>query len=175
MKINCFVYRNIGLSCLVLAVLVNCASGTPGQCGATPKCGRTCGRAGSSGVACYVRVSRGSNWGVEVSAQDSLPGGDVCIAPGTKISWFTVDPSSNFTVTFGSPHPFGTGTPPSPFKGDENATPKSKSVTTLGCSQYSVQLCITGSAPPCVTADPKVIVTGGTDEGGKHSKHSIKH
>jgi hypothetical protein len=166
MKLSRLVYKNAGLFWLMLVVLVNSANAGTGLCPEPyPPCGQACGRSGSHPVSCFVKVTEASGGAIV----DRDP---VCVSSGTKIEWFTAESSSQFTAKFGTPNPFNTSPPT--FSGNETQSPKGgKAVAPAGgCYQYSVQHCIKGVCPPLV--DPKVIVTSGTDEGDKQSKHSVK-
>jgi hypothetical protein len=154
MKLSRLVYRNAGLPCLLLAVLVNSAiAGAPGKCADT--CTPNCGSA-SSGVPCNVTVSEtsGSN---PVATVNRDP---ICVFSGTKISWSS-DPLSDWTVTFGTSHPFP-ATTHGKFNGKQGHSAGDTASLPNGspasvCYQYSVEHCINGKK--CAQVDPKVIVT----------------
>jgi|HubBroStandDraft_3_1064219.scaffolds.fasta_scaffold09772_2 hypothetical protein len=149
-----------GSTLLALGVLVSSAIAGSGPCTTTPDCGHhRCGRSGHRAVACYVRISEEGSVAT-VTAQDSIGNGDVCVTPGTKIEWFTSDPSSNFTVTFAQ-NPFG-HSPAASFSGTDGDAPQGGKVSHLpanACYQYSVTHSATGSS---ASLDPKVIVKGGS-------------
>jgi hypothetical protein len=150
MKLSHFVYRNVGLSWLVLAVLVNSANGAPGSCDKT--CRPTCGTYGPNGVPCFVRVSETDG---AATVQDSI-----CVHAGTDIFWYTSEDKSEFTLIFGTQHPFANTSTGAPaiFKGKKGQpSGDTASLAADACYQYSVQHCINGKCTP--TVDPKVIVT----------------
>jgi hypothetical protein len=166
MKFPCRHFRSVILLLLSVGAVVNSANAGSGKCVTTPKCARTCGRpdSGSSGVPCYVRVYEEGSV-AHVAAQSLASGEAVCIAPGTQIRWFTLEHSSQFTVRFVSPHPFGTTTPMT-FHGGEADRPDGATATPTGCYQYSITHSIGASS---ASADPKVIVTSAVIEE-THSK-----
>jgi hypothetical protein len=154
-----------GSALLALVVLLGSANAGTGFCTApTPACGsRQCGRSGHHAVACYIRISkRGTD--VDVTAQDSINGGDVCVALGTKIKWFTSDPDSNFTVSFAQ-NPFAHSATHASFSGTDGDDPQGGSASHIPsspssadtCFQYSVTYSVGGSS---ASLDPKVIVKG---------------
>jgi hypothetical protein len=169
MKLSRLVCRNVALSWLLLAALINSAiGGMPGTCSdmcISPKCGSS----GSSGVPCKIIVSETNGPNGPVSGVDKKT---VCVSSNTKISWSS-DPESEFHVIFGTSHPFPATThgkfdgKQGQSVGDTASIPPHSSA----CYQYSVEHCITGQK--CAQVDPKVIVTSGTDDD-KHSKDSIK-
>jgi hypothetical protein len=164
MKLSRFVCRNAGVSCLMLAVLVNSASGKPGACTATctlPICGSN-GSGSKTAGPCWVQVTE-TGTGASAVAQVQ----DVCVDPGTDIYWYTSEPNSYFTIVFGNPHPF-VNIPPkaqATFQG-KKGQPSGDTIFDLsiaaGCYQYSAQHCKNGACTNVL--DPKVIVTssGGT-------------
>jgi hypothetical protein len=147
-----------GSTLLALGVLVSSAVAGSGPCATTPDCGHhRCGRSGHRAVTCYVRISEEGSVAT-VTAQDSIGNGDVCVTPGTKIKWFTSDPSSKFTVSFVQ-NPFG-NSPAASFSGTDGDAPQGGKVSHLpadACYQYSVTHSASGSS---ASLDPKVIVKG---------------
>jgi hypothetical protein len=158
MKTNGFVCRDIGLCCLVLAVLISsAAAGKPGSC-TIQNCTTTmwCGSPGTGGKACWIKVSEANDPSGVPTANVDGPD-PVCVHSNTDIFWYTLEAGSDFKVTFGTTHPFA-NTPAGVFQGKkvqpagDTATVPSGSV----CYEYSVEHCIKGK---CAKADPKVIVT----------------
>jgi hypothetical protein len=147
-----------GSTLLALGVLVSSAVAGSGPCATTPDCGHhRCRRSGHRAVTCYVRISEEGSVAT-VTAQDSIGNGDVCVTPGTKIKWFTSDPSSKFTVSFVQ-NPFG-NSPAASFSGTDGDAPQGGKVSHLpadACYQYSVTHSASGSS---ASLDPKVIVKG---------------
>jgi hypothetical protein len=183
MKLSRFVHGNVCLSWLMLVVLVNFAiAGTPGKCEPNvpaSACPATCGQAGSdsNGVPCFVRISETN--GLATATAQNLRGGvagsyldPICVDPSTEILWFTLEEKSTFKVTFGVPHPFANTGPgkAATFKGKKGQASSDTANSPTNCYQYSLQHSNNGSR---ASADPKVIVTSGT-EGDNQSKHSVK-
>jgi hypothetical protein len=158
MKPGRLVCAKAGSTLLALGVLVSSAVAGSGPCATTPDCGHhRCGRSGHRAVTCYVRISEEGSVAT-VTAQDSIGNGDVCVTPGTKIKWFTSDPSSKFTVSFVQ-NPFG-NSPAASFSGTDGDAPQGGKVSHLpadACYQYSVTHSASGSS---ASLDPKVIVKG---------------
>ena len=167
-----FAHRLIGSTLLAFGVLVNSAiAGVPGKCLPPPTtfCDdpkNMCGKPGSTGMPCLVRISEAS--GVANAAAQNLPGGivgsyqdPVCVMQGTKITWFTLEDDSSFNVAFGVPHPFAhtIATIPATFNGSDAQSP-TDTANRPGCYQYSIVHCLNGPNGPCTAADPKVIVNG---------------
>jgi hypothetical protein len=158
MKLICFAYRIVGLSCLVLAVFVDSAmAGSTALCEASSCANKWCGSpgVGPGATACWVKVteateSNGSR--VTKTYPDT-----VCVHPDTEISWYTLEPNSEFTVTFAT-HPFP-NTPSGTFTGKKGQPSGDTAQGSSACYQYSVVHCI--STGNCAKADPKVIVDSG--------------
>jgi hypothetical protein len=173
MNPNCFVFRNVVLSWLVLAALVTSAeAGTAAKCDVVPTCAKKCGSPSSSGVPCFVRISE--TGGLSTAIAQNLVGGGagkpqdpICVKPGTQIIWFSLEESSRFKVDFGTLNPFANTSSGSfagnqgQFTGDTATLAPHSSGT--DCYQYSVQHYSSGH---WATADPKVIV-----DSGRHPKH----
>jgi hypothetical protein len=166
MKPGRLVCTKVGSTLLALGVLAASANAGTGFCTTPfPDCGtHQCGRSGHHAVACYLRISKpGSN--VTVTAQDSMDGGDVCVAFGTKIKWFTSDSGSNFMVNFAQ-NPFAHPTTSASFSGNDGDDPQGGKASHLPsslpktadtCYQYSVTYTASGSS---ASLDPNVIVKG---------------
>ena len=158
MNVSRFVSINVRLSWLVSAVLVNSAiAGTPGQPCKVQSCAKWCGSPGPSGAACWLKVSEANGpTGGPVANVDADP---VCVHSDTDIFWYTLEAKSDFTVTFGTTHPFA-NTPSGVFKGKKvqpaGDTASLPNNSPSVCYQYSVKHCINGT---CAQIDPKVIVT----------------
>jgi len=173
MKLIRFVH-NIAVSSVAFGVFVNSAIAGTGTCNlstSTACIGQECGRAPSStssGTPCYVKVSEvGST--ATIAAQNMVNNELlVCVTPYTQLRWFTSEPDSQFTVTFGMSNPFSKTTPQT-FTGDETEDPNGGSArVSPGCYQYSVQHCKKGTCTNVL--DPKVIVTSQVVAGEKSQK-----
>jgi len=170
MRLNRSVYRTAASSLLTFGMFVNSAIAGTGSCTTSASvCSQTCGRpavGGTAGVPCYVRISESGSTAY-VTAQSLVGIDTICVAPNTQLAWFTLEPSSNFSVTFGPQNPFGATTLP-PFTGNQTQPPSGNPVGSVkGCFQYSITHSIGGSN---ASADPKVIVTSQVLEGKKHKK-----
>lgn len=158
MRLSRFVYRGVGLACFVLAVVV-----TPVMAGSTAHCDfsrctitNLCGSPGNgpSGRACIVKVSEvtTSNGSLVTNVTPDI----ICVRPNTEILWYTLEPNSEFTVTFGS-HPFPS-TSSGTFPGKKGQPSGDTAGGNSACYQYSAVHRINGKA---AQVDPKVIVDGG--------------
>jgi hypothetical protein len=159
MKLSRLARRVLGFTLLVFGTVNPANAGTPGKCvGRIPKC-TTKKVCGSNSSACNVWISE--KGGVANATARNLANGHVgkpkaaiCVKPGTRISWSTQEKDSEFTATFGVPHPF-TRNPPV-FHGTVGQT-DFDTANASGCYQFKVEHSVKGQTP--AKADPKVIVT----------------
>jgi hypothetical protein len=136
-KTNRFVCR-ISLCCLVLAVLISSAvAGKPGSC-KIQRCTTWCGSPGPSGKACWLKVSEAHNPSGVPTSNVNVPD-PVCVHSDTDIFWYTLEPSSDFKVTFGTTHPFANA-PAGVFQGKKAKPAGDTAAVSSGsvCYEYSV-------------------------------------
>jgi hypothetical protein len=153
MKLSRLFYRNAGLPCLLLAVLVNSAIAVPGICSKKTCTAPVCG---STTVPCRVVISRNTH-GATATIQNfpSKPNAEICVKKGTEIIWSAAESTSEFTADFGITRAFSNSPQGAIFTGTNGQTARGTTVTP-DCYTYSVEHC---TAAGCKKKDPKVIVT----------------
>jgi hypothetical protein len=170
-----FAYGKTGLLCLTTAILANpLAAGTPGTC--TQTCSSMCGfpsSPSSAGVPCMIRVSEDASTNTATATMLNPRSGnakanqDICVDSGTEILWLTDEENSQLVATFGKQHPFSHRQGKAAIFKAKNGQPvsdiaKGKPNSITACYQYNVSHKVSGHSKK--TADPKVIVNGGTGD-----------
>ncbi len=163
---------------LMLGFSIQAAAGT--SCTGKETCSTTNTCDGGNCIVVFTRNGATVTVQVEIngSLQTILNNSYFCIQPGTMINWTTAD--ADFFARFAP------GGYPSPFTNGQNSL-----LGTLGngvsltamtpddddCHSFAVATCdvsSTASGMTCGTADPKVVITGGSGMESKHRHNGKK-